>query len=185
MKFALCEVDKLRVHAQSPLSVGACLLYPLSHPGTPSLPPRYQSSSLLWVPPTSSDLPSHSSLLTLVVGRAIFRARHWISMVTAHSLFKLDWVLDPGWAPLACLLRSRCVLPAGAYKPSARSHAVISGLQPSRQQSSPFHLACFRAYASSELLPVRLQGSIPGLWLAVTRAGLSPARVARHCHAAT
>jgi hypothetical protein len=48
-----------------------------------------------------------------------------------------------------------------------------------------FHLACFRAYASDALSPTHLQGSIPGLWLAVTRAGLSPARVARHCHAAT
>ena len=42
---------------------------------------------------------------------------------------------------------------------------------------SPFHLACFRAYASSKLLPTHLQGSIPGLWLAVTRAGIPPARV--------
>jgi hypothetical protein len=41
----------------------------------------------------------------------------------------------------------------------------------------PFHLACFRAYASNMLLPACLQGSIPGLWLAVTRAGLTPARV--------
>jgi len=104
----LCEVGKLRGHAHSPLSVGACLLYPLSHAGTPSLPPRYRSSSLLWAPPTSSDLPSHSSLLRLVVGRALFRASHWISTVTTHSPFKLDRVYNPGWAPLARLLRSRC-----------------------------------------------------------------------------
>ena len=41
----------------------------------------------------------------------------------------------------------------------------------------PLHLACFRAYASSALLPACLQGSIPGLWLAVTRTGLTPARL--------
>src|SRR6266404_3228773 len=39
-----------------------------------------------------------------------------------------------------------------------------------------FHLACFHAYASSVVLPLRLQGLIPGLWLAATRAGFPPAR---------
>src|SRR5882724_10578156 len=34
----------------------------------------------------------------------------------------------------------------------------------------------FHAYASSGVLPPRLQGLIPGLWLAVTRAGFLPAR---------
>src|SRR5260370_31259470 len=34
----------------------------------------------------------------------------------------------------------------------------------------------FHAYASSGVLPPRLQGLIPGLWLAATRAGLTPAR---------
>lgn len=38
-------------------------------------------------------------------------------------------------------------------------------------------LACFRAYASSTQLPTCLQGSIPGPWLAVTRAGIPPARI--------
>jgi len=41
----------------------------------------------------------------------------------------------------------------------------------------PLILACFRTYASSALLPVRLQGSIPGPWLAVTGAGFTPARI--------
>jgi hypothetical protein len=38
-------------------------------------------------------------------------------------------------------------------------------------------LACFRTYASNTLLPLRLQGSIPSPWLAVTGAGFSPARI--------
>ncbi len=41
----------------------------------------------------------------------------------------------------------------------------------------PLLLACFRTYASSSLLPYYLQGSILGLWLAVTETGLSPARI--------
>jgi len=38
-------------------------------------------------------------------------------------------------------------------------------------------LACFRAYGSSTQLPRCLQGSIPGPWLAHTRAGIPPARI--------
>jgi hypothetical protein len=41
----------------------------------------------------------------------------------------------------------------------------------------PLLLACFRAYASSHLLLYDLQGSILGMWLAVTKAGLSSARI--------
>jgi hypothetical protein len=37
------------------------------------------------------------------------------------------------------------------------------------------HLASFRAYASSVLLPAHLQGSISGSWLAITLAGFPPA----------
>ncbi len=40
----------------------------------------------------------------------------------------------------------------------------------------PLHLAFFRAYASTRLLPVAPQGSIPGSWLAITQAGVPPAR---------
>ena len=45
-----------------------------------------------------------------------------------------------------------------------------------RGSSPPFHLACFRDYASIVSLPTRLQASILSLWLAVTQAGLPPAR---------
>ena len=46
-----------------------------------------------------------------------------------------------------------------------------------RHYPLPLLLACFRTYASSNLLPAYLQGSIPGLWLAVTGAGFTPARI--------
>jgi hypothetical protein len=46
-------------------------------------------------------------------------------------------------------------------------------------------LASFRTYASSNRLPEDLQGSILGLWLAVTEAGFPPARFKLHCPAAT
>jgi len=39
----------------------------------------------------------------------------------------------------------------------------------------PLHLASFRAYASSTSLPICLQGSIPGSWLAITWTGFAPA----------
>lgn len=45
-----------------------------------------------------------------------------ISMVTAHSPFKLDWACDPGWARRARRLSHVTLLPAGVLKPSARSH---------------------------------------------------------------
>jgi len=38
-----------------------------------------------------------------------FRAAHWISMVTTHSLHKLDWVCDPGWVRRACQNARRTV----------------------------------------------------------------------------
>ena len=39
----------------------------------------------------------------------------------------------------------------------------------------PLHLASFHAYASSTSLPICLQGSIPGSWLAITWTGFPPA----------
>jgi hypothetical protein len=39
------------------------------------------------------------------------------------------------------------------------------------------HLACFRAYASTRLLPGAQQGSILGSWLAITQVGFTPTKV--------
>lgn len=55
-------MNKLCGHAHSPLGVGACFPYSLSQTGTPSLPPNYQRSSLLWVPPTPWHLHPSPSL---------------------------------------------------------------------------------------------------------------------------
>ncbi|MES2206742.1 MAG: hypothetical protein V4525_08105 [Pseudomonadota bacterium] len=59
---------------------------------------------------------------------------------------------------------------------SATSNTVISGLDPSGQHDLlPLHLAFFRIYASSKLLPTCLQDSIPGSWLVITWTGFTPA----------
>src|ERR1700741_3377843 len=73
----------------------------------------------------ASDFPTPpvpSSLFRLVRNCALpTRADVGISMVTAHSPFKLDWAFDPGWARRARRLTHAALLPAGALKPSARS----------------------------------------------------------------
>jgi hypothetical protein len=75
-------------------------------------------------------------------------------------------------------LMSVTLLLAGVSKPSALSEGVF-GTQylHGRHYPLPLFLACFRTYASSNLLPSCLQGSILGLWLAVTEAGFTPARI--------
>ena len=52
----LCETSKSCGHGLNPLCVGPCFPYPFSQTGAPLLHPRYQASSLLWVPPTSVSL---------------------------------------------------------------------------------------------------------------------------------
>ena len=51
-KRSLCETNKSCCHGHRPLSVGPCLPYSLSQTGTPLLGLHYQTSSLLWMPPT-------------------------------------------------------------------------------------------------------------------------------------
>jgi hypothetical protein len=70
------------------------------------------------------------------------------------------------------------LLLAGLSKPSAQSKGVFGTINlHGRPYPLPLLLACFRAYASSKLLPDCLQGSILGLWLAVAEAGFPPARI--------
>jgi len=105
------------------------------------------------------------------------RAGVGISTVTAHSPFKLDWACDPGWARRARPLARHAV---ACWRPEAIGPLPLWPFRDFDLHGStrpPFHLACFRAYASSAPSPVHLQGSITGLWLTVTRAGLSPARM--------
>ena len=70
------------------------------------------------------------------------------------------------------------LLLAGVLKPSALFNGYFGTYHlHGRHYPLPLLLACFRAYASSNLLPSYLQGSIPGLWLAVTGTGFPPARI--------
>jgi hypothetical protein len=81
--------------------------------------------------------------------------------------------------PLRSPRMPKKLLPAGDTKPSAHTHTGLFGTQYLHGQLYllPLHLASFRAYASIELSPAHLQGSIPGPWLAVTWVGLSPTRL--------
>lgn len=159
---------------------GACFPCPLSQTGAPSLPQHYPRSSLLWAPPT----PGHRCLLPRCSGlsegaQASACANGRASLVTVHSQSQArrGYPIPGGFQRLAYAPMK--LLPAGVLKPSALSNAVFSGLDhlQGRHYPLPLHLACFRAYASSATLPQHLQGSIPGPWLAATRAGLSPARI--------
>jgi hypothetical protein len=122
----LCETNKLCVHAQSPLGVGACVPCSLSQTGAPWLPRHYPRSSLVWAPPTSHHFcfrPRCSGLS----GSALARQR-WDLL--GYCLFSLSGSVRPsipgGRGRLA--LAPVTLLPAGVLKPSALSNAVIAGL---------------------------------------------------------
>ena len=106
-------------------------------------------------------------------------ANEWISWVTAYSQYQTR----NGLRSRVETTDSPCVtvvlLLAGVLKPSALSNRGFFGTQHlhGRHYPLPLFLACFRTYASSNLLPSYLQGSILGLWLAVTEAGFPPARI--------
>lgn len=90
---------------------------------------------------------------------------------------RLDTVSDPGEYPCRSPERDTdCCLPAGRSR--RHSPTKIFGAQhlQGRHHPLPLHLACCRAYASTRLLPVAPQGSIPGSRLAITQAGVPPAR---------
>jgi len=56
------------------------------------------------------------------------------------------------------MLTIATLLPAVILKTSAQSNNYFSGLFLEGSLSPPFHLACFLAYASINLLPEELQG---------------------------
>mgnify|MGYP000049663395 CR=1 FL=1 len=70
----LCETSKSCGHGLNPHCVGPCFPYPFSQTGTPLLHPRYQASSLLWVPPTSVSLRPLPRFLHLSENALIFPA---------------------------------------------------------------------------------------------------------------
>ena len=91
---------------------------------------------------------------------------------------RLDAVFDPGWTWSARLDTDHVVAcwRLETIGPFLRGHFGTQHLH-GRLYPLPLLLACFRAYASSARLPVRLQGSIPGPWLAVTGTGFTPAGI--------
>ena len=91
---------------------------------------------------------------------------------------RLAAVVDPGWAQLTCHSVGCAVAcwrleTIGPFQSGHFGTHTLHG----RRYPLPLLLACFRTYASSVLLPLRLQGSIPGPWLAATGAGSPPARI--------
>ncbi len=92
---------------------------------------------------------------------------------------RLDTTSDPGVSPLALAIARQGLLPTGCGTPSARPNVAVFGTPRLQGQHHllPLHLASFRTYASSALLPRHLQGSIPGLRLSVTWMGLVPIRI--------
>ncbi len=80
---SLCETNKSCCHGHSPLSVGPCLPYSLSQANTPLLGPHYQTSSLLWVSPTSDSHFPLPRFLHLSEGAHFLCADSRISLVTA------------------------------------------------------------------------------------------------------
>lgn len=91
---------------------------------------------------------------------------------------RLGAALDPGWAWPACLCTGHAVAcwRLETIGPFQHGHFGTPHLH-GRHYPLPLLLACFRAYASSALLPAHLQGSIPGPWLAVTGTGFAPVRI--------
>src|SRR5262249_25533842 len=71
----LCETNKVSCHEHSPLGVGSCFPYPLSQTDAPLLPPHYQSSSLVWAPPTSDHHRLLPRCLGLSEGAPYYRRR--------------------------------------------------------------------------------------------------------------
>jgi hypothetical protein len=157
-------------------SVGPCLLRSLSQTGIPLLRPHYQTSSLLWMPPTSNRYALVLAFYTWSLGTWLPPRHGRISLVSASSQCKARCGLRSRGGPWRSPMTHKELLPAGDTNPSASSNDGLFGTHylHGRLYPLPLHLASFRAYASIKLLPAQLQGSIPGPWLAVTLGGPSP-----------
>ena len=174
----LRETRERRCHGQNPLSVGPCFTRALSQAATPLLDPHYRASSLVWMAPTSTHHRPCPRFLDLFTGAHILRTDTWISLVTTCSQCQARYGLGPRGVPAPLAIAQHGLLPARGTNPSALSNDKIFGAQhlQGRLHPLPLHLACFRTYASTRLLPVAPQGSILGSWRTITQAGLPPAR---------
>ena len=91
---------------------------------------------------------------------------------------RLDTASDPGEYPRHLPSRSSgCCLPEGQARRHSPSEFFGALHLQGRHHPLPLHLACFRAYASTRLLPDAQQGSILGSWLAITQVGFTPTKV--------
>ena len=173
----LRETRERQCHGQSPLGVGPCFTPALSRAATPLLDPHYQASQLVWVAPTSTHhrpRPRFYTCSRVPASNGPMRGSPWLPRILN---VKLDTAWDPGEYQRRSPSRSAgCCLPEGQTR--RHSPTKIFGAQhlQGRLHPLPLHLACFRAYASTRLLPAVPQGSILGSRLTITQAGFSPAR---------
>ena len=144
--------------------------HPFARPALPGVTARMGGSDFHASPPASS-------LLHLFAGARLngpMRGSPWLPRILN---VKLDTAWDPGEYQRRSPSRSAgCCLPEGQTR--RHSPTKIFGAQhlQGRLHPLPLHLACFRAYASTRLLPAVPQGSILGSRLTITQAGFSPAR---------
>lgn len=165
-------------------------MFPLSaisnrRPFAPSALPEFIA------PMGASDFrsPPPPSSLSRLVRRCALQPAPMIGSpwLPRSLLVRLGTDSDPGVAPSACLGAEGTV---ACWAPNAiglLTNVTDFGTQLLQGQHHllPLYLASFSAYASSTSSPGCLQGSIPGPWLAATWAGFAPARLTRHCQAAT
>lgn len=165
------------VLTENPLGVGPCFTRALSRAATPLLDPHYRASQLVWVAPTSTHhrpRPRFYTCSRVPTSCGPMRGSPWLPRLLN---VRLDTVSDPGEYPCRSPERDTdCCLPAGRNR--RHSPTKIFGAQhlQGRHHPLPLHLACFRAYASTRLLPDAPQGSILGSRRKITQAGLAPAR---------
>ena len=157
---------------------GPCLLYPLSPIGTPLLRPRYQASSLLWVPPTP-PVPLSSSLVTLVRECVCLYADWRISTCGSTR------PRTPGWLSVLALARKE-LWPAGPLIPSAFPNDGLFGALHLQGQHhllpfAPRLLSCLRINQTVTNLAARLDSRpVASGYL----GRLSTCKITRHCQIA-
>ena len=143
---------------------------------TPWLRRNYPVSQLLWITQTSMNHILFSRGLDLFQGAASMAADSWISSVTVPSRSLARNALRLRGAHRCSPSMPQAAFACARFNTIGLSQYVIFGalsLQ-GRHSPLPLFLARFPAYASTSMLPWRLQGWILCPWLAVTRVGFPP-----------
>ncbi len=166
-------------YSKLPLTIWFLALYLLTQLPLPGVNPTMDGSDF-------HTSPRVSSLSTLVHGCPPPADQHVdLPGCDVLSLSGSTRARTPGSTRVA----RRCATPVVACRgpnPSALSNDKIFWAQhlQGRLHPLPLHLACFRAYASTRLLPVAPQGSILGSRRTITQAGFPPRYNTRPCQAA-